>query len=218
METMNISLANCPGPDNNASLEDAQLLGMIASGKCEALEALYDRYVRACYGLALRVVADPYVAEDVVQDVFLKLWTARFSYAPQEGKFSAWLLTLVRNRSIDRLRHEKRVMPVGSMSFDAFDAEEMGGITPGDILLDGPNTPYEEAWRQEQSRAVHKALSLLSTPLREVISLAYLGGLTQREVAQRLGVPLGTIKTRTQRALLQLRRLLDRESLMEDAA
>lgn len=210
--------ANGPNHADYASVSDAQLLSYVASGQCEALEALYDRYVSACYGLALRIVADPCVAEEIVQDVFHKVWTAPRSYAPDRGKFSAWLLTLVHNRSIDRLRHEKSIVPAGSMSFDAFDAEETGGIIPADMLPDGVNTPYEEAWRQERSRAVRKALSLLPAPQREALSLAYLGGLSQREIAHRLGVPLGTIKTRTRYGLLQLRRLLDGENLLGDAA
>jgi RNA polymerase sigma-70 factor, ECF subfamily len=212
METMTLSHTDY------ASFADAELLRLIASGKSEALEALYDRYVRACYGKALGVVVDPYVAEEVVQDVFLKLWAAPSSYVPERGKFPVWLLTLAHNRAIDRLRHDKHVMTGNSLPFDAFDPEETGDISPAEMLSDGANTPYEEAWRQEQSRTVRKALSLLSASQREAISLAYLGGLTQWEIAQRLGVPLGTIKTRIRGGLQHLRRLLDGQSLMEDAA
>ena len=212
METMILSHTDY------ASFADAELLRLIASGNCEALEALYDRYVRACYGKALGVVVDPCVAEEIVQDIFLKLWAAPSSYVPERGKFSVWLLTLVHNRAIDRLRHEKHVMPDSALSFDAFDVEETGDVSPAEMLSDETNTPYEEAWRQEQSRAVREALSLLSASQREAISLAYLGGLTHREIAQRLGVPLGTIKTRIRCGLLHLRRLLDGESLMGDAA
>jgi len=187
-----------------ASMSDAQLLRLVASGKSEALEALYDRYVKQCYGVSLRIVADRYVAEEVVQDIYLKLWAAPLSYAPEQGKFSTWLLTLVRNRSIDYLRRGTRTIPAGSMAFDTADASNA--------------IPYDTIWRGERSRVVHRALSLLSAPLREVISLAYFGGLTQREISRRSGVPLGTIKTRTQRGLKQLRKLLAGESLVEDVA
>ena len=193
-------------------------MGLVASGDSEALEALYDRYVRACYSVALRTVGDAYVAEEVVQDIFLKVWTAPHSYSPERGKFSTWLLKLAHNRSIDRLRHERRVMPDGYLECDVSDAGEMGGTTPADMLPDETSTPYEAVWRRETGIVVRKALSLLSAPQREVISLAYYGGLTQREVSLRLGVPLGTIKTRTQRALLQLRELLDKVDNLIEAA
>jgi RNA polymerase sigma-70 factor (ECF subfamily) len=204
--------------DKYTSAEDAQLVSLIASGDCDALEALYDRYVRACYGVALRTVGDAYVAEEVVQDVFLKVWTAPHAYDPERGKFSTWLLKTVHNRAIDRLRHERRVMPAGYLECDCYDVEEMGGVTPADIVPDETSTPYEALWRRETGIVVRKALSLLSAPQREVISLAYFGGLTQREVSLRLGVPLGTIKTRTQRALLQLRDLLDKLDGLTEAA
>jgi RNA polymerase sigma-70 factor (ECF subfamily) len=203
---------------NYASTEDAQLLSLVATGNCDALEALYDRYVRACYGVALRTVGDPGLAEEVVQDVFIKVWTAPHSYVPERGKFSTWLLKLVHNRAIDQLRHEKRVMPAGYLDFDASDDDDMGGTAPADTVPDESITPFEAAWRRETSKVVRKALGLLSAPQREVISLAYFGGLSQREVALHLGVPLGTIKTRTQRALLHMRDLLDKIEGFTEAA
>jgi len=198
-----------------ASVPDAQLLAIVASGEHQAMEALYNRYSKACYGLAMKILVDPYLAEEVVQEVFLKLWTSPASYVPERGKFSAWLLTLVYNRSIDWLRQAKHSKANSSVELDA---EVTENVTLADILPDGAITPYEEAWRQEQGRMVRGALGRLSPPEQVVISLAYLGGLTQREIAQRLGVPLGTIKSRTHRGLLQLRRLLDREELLGDAA
>jgi RNA polymerase sigma-70 factor (ECF subfamily) len=198
-----------------ASASDAQLLSFVASGEHDALEVLYERYAKACYGLAMKVLVDPFLAEEVVQEVFLKLWAAPSSYVPERGKFSAWLLTLVYNRSIDWLRQARHRKLNSSIELDA---EVIDNVTLADILPDGAITPYEEAWRQEQGRVVRGALRLLSPPERLVISLAYLGGLTQREISQRLGVPLGTIKSRTHRGLLQLRRLLEREELLGDAA
>src|SRR5262245_34044712 len=90
------------------SIADAHLLSLAASGEREALEALYYRYSKACFGVALKIVADPYLAEEVVQDVFLKLWAAPHGYLPERGSFATWLLTIVRNRSLDRLRKQKR--------------------------------------------------------------------------------------------------------------
>jgi RNA polymerase sigma-70 factor (ECF subfamily) len=203
------------------SAADAQLLRRVAAGDHAALEALYNRYERTCYGLAMRMVLDHFLAEEIVQEVFLKLWAAPCSYVPGRGKFSAWLLTLVYNRSIDRLRQAKhsKTAPLGGPRIAAvFDTEETGISTLADTLPDGATTPYEEAWRQEQGRVIRRALRLLPPPEREAISLAYLDGLTQREVAEKLGVPLGTIKSRTHRGLLQLRRLLEREELVEYVA
>jgi RNA polymerase sigma-70 factor (ECF subfamily) len=201
-----------------ATSADNQLLELIASGKSEALEALYTRYVWVCYGRALRVVEDTYAAEEIVQDVFLKVWTSPRSYSPGRGKFSAWLYTLVHNRSIDRLRRNKRMVPTRSVQSDDFDVNEVRGVAPAKALADRTNTLFEEVWRKERGSAVHNALSRLSTPVGDAIRLAYLEGLSQREVAQRLGVPIGTIKSRTQHGIQQLRNLLDNPSGLWDVA
>lgn len=194
-------------------LTDERLVGAIAHGDRGALEVLYDRYVSGCYGLALKIVRDPSVAEEVVQDVFMKLWVRPDSYVPERGKFSGWLLTLVHNRSIDRLR---RARTAGQQSLVPLDLDNGSGITVADTLPDPALGPYDEVWRSEKGSIVRRALSTLPTPQREAISLAYFGGLTQKEIAEKLGEPLGTIKTRTRSGLMQLRRVLARQGLLSE--
>ncbi|HVG00298.1 MAG TPA: sigma-70 family RNA polymerase sigma factor, partial [Chloroflexia bacterium] len=121
------------------------------------------------------------------------------------GKFSGWLLTLVHNRSVDKLRRLKAgaagpVLPLdGTLDSD---------LNLTDVLADTGATPYDQAWTEEQGRIVREAIKALPHPQREAIVLAYFGGLTQKEIAERLQEPLGTVKTRTRAALQQLRRAL----------
>lgn len=214
MKTMNTY------PDYTAT-SDAQLLSLVATGSRDAIDQLYDRHAKKCYVKALSIIADPSDAEEIVQDIFLKLWTLSGGYISGRGEFNGWLMTMVRNQAIDRLRHKKRSISATALTYDIsdpFDTEEMRGMTPVYRLSDGVNTPYEEAWRREQSSAVSMALGLLPAPQRDAIRLAYFGGLSQAEVSRKLGVPLGTIKTRTQRGLLKLRGLLDSYRLTYDAA
>ena len=208
-------IAVAPAKVDYTAMPDEQLMHAIADGKRDALETLYDRYINGCYGLALKIVRDTFVAEEIVQEVFLKLWTNPERYVPERGKFSGWLLTLVHNRSIDKLRRAKAGAQGNSVPIDL---DNGTGVTLGDTIPDASATPYEEAWRGEQGTLVRSALELLPGPQREAISLAYFNGLTQKEIAERLGEPLGTIKTRTRSGLLQLRRLLTRQGLVEDAA
>lgn len=196
-------------------MSDERLVDALAAGEREALEELYDRYVRGCYGLALKIVREPTVAEEVVQDVFMKLWSRPDSYKAERGKFSGWLLTLVHNRSVDRLRRAKSG---GQSNMIPLDLDNGSGLTPAGALPDSAPTPDEEALRQEQSEAVQTALRLLPDSQREAITLAYFGGLTQKEISERLGEPLGTIKTRTRSGLARLRHLLLGQGVLGDAA
>lgn len=204
-----------PDKDDLTTMTDERLMRAIGEGQRAALETLYDRYVNGCYGLALKIVRDPFVAEEIIQEVFLKLWTSPVSYMPERGKFSGWLLTLVHNRSVDKLRRARSGARGNSVPLDM---DNGSGITLGDTLPDPTATPYDEAWRAEKGTLVREALEHLPAPQREAISLAYFNGLTQKEIAERLGEPLGTIKTRTRSGLLQLRRLLMGQGLLGDAA
>jgi RNA polymerase sigma-70 factor (ECF subfamily) len=193
---------------------DEALVAAVCQGSRPALEKLYDRYVNGCYGLALKVVRDPFTAEEIVQEVFLKLWTHPQSYVPGRGKFSGWLLTLVHNRSVDKVRRAQSGTRGRSVPIDL---DSGNGTTLGDTLADPALTPHEETWRTEQGRIVQWALSLLPDSQRQAIGLAYFGGLTQKEIAERLGEPLGTIKTRTRTGLLRMRKLLMNPALLGDA-
>jgi RNA polymerase sigma-70 factor (ECF subfamily) len=193
------------------TMPDDQLMQLTALRKPEALEAIYTRYLRSCYGVALRIVLDPCTAEEIVQDVFLKLWISPAAYAPGRGKFLSWLLTLVRNRSIDQVRWAK----LGNRGkWVPLDRESGSGMAVTDTMLDTSPGPYEEAWRHEMGNAIRQALDLLSASQRETISLAYFSGLTQKQISERLGVPMGTIKTRTRCGLFQLRTLLAQRGIL----
>ncbi len=200
-------------PEQMASCRDETLMEQVARGDTHAFEELYDRYVRGCFGLAMKIVREPTLAEEVVQDVFVKLWTRPGAFSSERGKFSGWLLTLVHNRSIDKLRRLKAggagpVLPLeGTMDND---------LNLTDLLADGTATPYDHAWTGEQSRIVRAAIESLPSQQREAIVLAYFGGLTQKEIAERLQEPLGTIKTRTRSALTHLRRALATGGLVGD--
>ncbi len=184
---------------------DEELVGSMAHGSTQALEELYNRHVRNCYGLAMKIVRDPHLAEEVVQDVFVKLWSKPSSFIPDRGKFVGWLMTLVHNRSVDKLRRANAQSTVATITLDF---ENRHGVALADVLPDESPSPDDLAWAREQGDVIRDALRRLPEPQRQAISLAYFGGLTQKEVAERLQEPLGTIKTRTRTGLQQLRRLL----------
>ncbi len=192
-------------------MTDRELMDCISRADTRAFEELYDRYVRGCFGLAMKIVRDPSIAEEVVQDVFLKLWSNPLTFSPERGKFSGWLLTLVHNRSVDKLR---RLKTTSGRVVLPLESEDDGEVSLADILPDSAPTPYDEAWSSEKGQIVREALSTLPKAQQEALTLAYFGGLTQKEIAEKLDEPLGTIKTRTRSALLQLRCILAGQGLL----
>jgi RNA polymerase sigma-70 factor (ECF subfamily) len=183
-----------------AHLSDEALVALAARSEHSALAELYDRYGRPAYGLALRVVRDESLAEDAVQEAFLTVWRTAARFVPEKGKASTWILTLVHRRAVDVVRREQR------RRTDSLDqAPEPGG---GGV--------DEEAWLRLQRERVQAALKQLPDQQREALELAYYGGFTQSELAERLGQPIGTIKSRMFNGLAQLRELLG-DSLMETA-
>jgi len=214
--TNQVDFKVAPQPDKQelGNWADDALMEQISRGNTQAFEELYDRYVRGCFGLAMKIVREPTTAEEVVQDVFMKLWSRPGIFSSERGKFSGWLLTLVHNRSVDKLRRLKAgaagpVLPLdGTLDSD---------LNLADVLADTAATPYDRAWTEEQGRIVREAIKALPHPQREAIVLAYFGGLTQKEIAERLQEPLGTVKTRTRAALQQLRRALAGGGLMGEA-
>jgi RNA polymerase sigma-70 factor (ECF subfamily) len=179
-------------PPPLANLPDEALLALIARGDDDALEGLYDRYGGVAYRLAYRVLRDQVLAQDAVQEAFLGVWRTAASFDPERGKASTWLLTLVHRRAVDLVRREdrRRGAPV--------DPPPVAGTEPVD----------ETAAVRERRRTVQAALAQLPPDQREALELAYYGGLTQSELAERLGVPLGTVKSRMFAALGRLRELL----------
>lgn len=177
-----------------AHLSDEALVALAARSEHSALAELYDRFGRPAYGLALRILRDESLAEDAVQDAFLAVWRTAPRFLPERGKASTWILTLVHRRAVDLVRREER------RRTDALDPE----TEPGDR-----SPPVdEEAWVRLQRERVQSALRQLPDQQREAIELAYYGGFTQSELAERLGQPLGTIKSRMFLGLGRLRELL----------
>jgi RNA polymerase sigma factor (sigma-70 family) len=171
---------------------DEALLEAIAGADEAALAELYDRFGRLAYGVALRVLRDRALAEDAVQEAFLAVWRSAGSYRQERAKPSTWLLTLVHRRAVDLVRREdrRRAEPLDEPP------EAPGGAVP------------EEADLRERRAAVQAALRQLPDDQREALELAYYGGYTQSELAERLGVPLGTIKSRMFSGLTRLRELV----------
>jgi len=185
-------------PPPLAHLSDEALPALVARGDESALAELYDRFGRVAYGLALRIVRDQTLAEDAVQDAFLAAWRTAVSFDPGRGKASTWLLTLVHRRAVDVVRREER------RRTEALDAEPLAG---------GESTD-ETAEVREERRRVQAALAQLPPDQRQALELAYYGGLSQSELAERLGVPLGTVKSRMFAALARLRDLLAEPELV----
>ncbi len=176
-----------------AHLSDEALVALAARSEQSALAELYDRFGRPAYGLALRILHDEALAEDAVQEAFLALWRSAARFVPERGKASTWILTLVHRRAVDLVRHEERRRT---------DALEQAPEPESRTLVD------EEAWLRLQRERVQAALRELPDQQREAIELAYYGGFTQSELAERLGQPLGTIKSRMFMGLARMRELL----------
>ncbi len=189
---------------------DAALVAAVAAGSEDALAALYDRHAAAIHATALRLAGDRQVAEDVVQEVFLTLWNRADRFDPGAGSLMAWLGTMARNRTIDRLRAAGRrpqVVTLGregdeGSADDALERAAESGRADRGLDATDPAVALEAG---EARTAINAALALMPGPEREVILLAYRDDLTQSEIAARLGWPLGTVKTRTRRALARLR-------------
>ena len=183
-----------------AHLSDEALVALVARADEDALAELYDRFGRVGYGLALRIVRDPALAEDAVQEGFLAVWRSAARFVTERAKASTWILTLIHRRAVDLVRREQ---PRRAESLDAAPHES------------GDDTE-EEAWLRLRRTRVQEALSRLPDKQREALELAYYGGFTQSELADRLGEPLGTIKSRMFSGLASLRELLAEDELEEE--
>ena len=199
---------------------EADLVRAVASGSEEALATLYDRHVDGIHSVALRLTSDWQLAEEVVQETFLALWNRAELFDPALASLATWLRTIARNRTVDRLRAAGRRPPLvplpgtgdpdeGDPGFDRVraDAVIIGGATPG-------LSPEAAAEAAESRAAVAAAIAGMPEEERTVILLAYREGLTQSEISERLGWPLGTVKTRTRRAPARLRAVLEAEDTL----
>jgi RNA polymerase sigma-70 factor (ECF subfamily) len=173
---------------------DGELVVRVARGDRAAFETLYRRYIRLVYSLALRRLGDPHSAEDAAQEAFAAVWRSARTYRPERGAAAPWLYSIARNAAVDRLRSR---MPVAA----APDSPDEGP---------GPENRAEHDWLRWR---VHRALDELPDTEREVLALAYWGERSQSEIASELGIPLGTVKTRTRSGLSRLARLLEEDEL-----
>jgi RNA polymerase sigma-70 factor, ECF subfamily len=185
-----------PEPLETFEPSDADLLARVGEHDHAAFEILYGRYVRPVFSLALRKLGDRGHAEDAVQEAFAAVWRSASTYRPERGAAGGWLYTVARNAIVDRLRRNGPTV----------DAElpELESVEPG---------PSERAEGSYVSWRVHRALEELEPREHEVIELAYWSGMSQSEVAEYLGLPLGTVKTRTRSGLARLASLLEGEEL-----
>lgn len=195
---------SAPPPD------DAALVAEVAAGSEDALATLYDRHAPAIHATVLRLAGDRGVAEDVVQEVFLTLWNRAERFDPRLGSLPAWLGTIARHRAVDRLRaagRRPRLVALGGRPGDESPGEALERAAEGGRAGDGFDAadPVAVLEAAEARTAINAALATMPEPEREVILLAYRDDLTQSEIAARLGWPLGTVKTRTRRALARLR-------------
>ena len=204
-----------PDPDRDA-LSDSRLMGQLIEGSQDALAGLYDRHAQAVFATALRVSRDRGVAAEVVQETFLTLWNRAEVFDPSRGALHTWLVAIARNRAIDRVRAAGRHDRAATFSsFGRADADDQSTVewltSTGDLIgAAGPEPGPESALADKETReAIREALASLSPVEQSVIQLAYDSGLTQSEIADRLGWPMGTVKTRTRRALRHLRERLE---------
>jgi RNA polymerase sigma-70 factor (ECF subfamily) len=176
-----------------AHLSDEAVVALLARSDDAALAELYDRYGRPAYGLAFRILRDAALAEDAVQEAFLDVWRQANRFVPERARASAWLFTFVHRRAVDVVRREER------RRGEPLDETHAGTAA----------TAEDEAWLRLERERVQAALRQLPDAQREAIELAYYGGFTQSELAERLGEPLGTIKSRMFSGLARLRELLE---------
>jgi len=189
-------------------LSDEFLMDAIAGKAMWALERLHDRYSKRFYALAYRITADHMAAEELVQDAFVAVWQSAATYAPQASPVRSWLFTIIYHRTINYLRSLRRSSAPQQVSWQ--EVEEYERFALADV--------WEEVWSSAQIAELHACLERLPTEQREMIELAYFGGWTHTEIAQRCQIPIGTVKARLRLGVLQLRRTLERKGVGERIA
>ncbi len=177
---------------------DVDLIGRAADGDARALEVLYDRYSRVVFSFALRIVGDRQVAEEVLQEVFFRAWQQGGAFQAGRGSFVTWLLSITHNMAIDEVRRRRR-RPQKA------DAAEPELLLAGLADTGAGANVEDEVWVGTLRDTIDTAMRGLPPAQREPIEMAYYQGLTQREIAEALGEPLGTIKTRMRLGMIKLR-------------
>jgi RNA polymerase sigma-70 factor (ECF subfamily) len=175
-----------------ASRTDAALIGLVSGGNLEAIGVLYDRHIGSLFPIAYRILRDPAETEDVLHDAFVQVAKRAHQYVPARGSVAAWLTTLVRNLTIDHLRRRNRR---GALAREVFETEmPTPSVGPEQLLMTG-----------NARLSVQRALAELPETQRATLYVAFYEGLTYAEIAEREGVPVGTIKSRAARAIAALR-------------
>ncbi len=182
---------------------DQALVFRVAQGDPDALDDIYGRYARSVYGLAYRILGEPSAAEDVVQDVFLKLWRQPASYNAERGSLGSWLLGVGHNRAIDVLRRRRTHLE-----------HPLPEAGEPELIPDGLVDMADAAGVREASEAVRRALMHIPPEQRRVIEMAFFEGKTHVEISEELSEPLGTAKTRIRLGMRKLRALLEAEGIV----
>jgi RNA polymerase sigma-70 factor (ECF subfamily) len=177
-------------------ISDEELMQRLFVRDRHAFEQLFERYGDLVYSTALRVLRDPHLAEDISQEIFVRLWRKPDSYVAERGRFLTWLISVTRNRAVDEVRARGR-----RQRYETASPEQQERELPATEAID----PALNAQLAEQRRVVRAALADLPPEQRQVIELAYFGGFTQQEIADRLAQPLGTVKTRIRLGMQKLR-------------
>lgn len=193
--------------DDLAALSDEALVEQVAAGNSRALECLYDRYSRPVYGLALKMLNNSELAEDIVQEAFWRVWRRGTTFQAGQGKFTSWLFGIAHNLCIDEMRRQRsRPTPVYLAS----------DTTVCDTLSDDQPELALVSWQAERRRIILAALQELPNDQRQVVELAYFGGLSQREIAEQLNDPLGTVKTRIRLGLQKIKHVLQTQGISHE--
>ncbi len=188
-----------PKDADREATPDPELVAAVGAGDAEALARLYDRFSGMLLGLTHRILGDASEAEEVLQEAFLQVWNQAGRYDPKRSSVSTWLVLITRSRAIDRLRSRK----VKNRTLLAVQQEKRGSHTSPEGAAD--------VFRQERARRLRREMALLPPEQREVLEMAFFRGMTQTEISNQTGIPLGTVKTRS---LLAMRKL--RAALSED--
>ncbi|MBI4787358.1 MAG: sigma-70 family RNA polymerase sigma factor [Chloroflexi bacterium] len=178
-----------------SALQDEDIIRRLCAGESWAMAVLYDRYDRLVFSLALKILRDRSAAEEVVQEVFVKVWRRARDYQAERAKFSSWLARIAHNHAIDKLR-QRNTLPY--MTSDEHAAQ----------IVDVGPTPHDMAEQQLDHRRIVAALDQIPGEQRRAIELAYFDGFTHQQIARKLGTPLGTVKTRIRRGMQNLKLVL----------
>ena len=186
----------------NHAVQDEALIARLAAGDTAALGLIYDRYSGAVFSLVARILGDRQAAEDLLQEVFVRVWQRAATYQGTRGKPLTWVLGIAHNLAIDEVRRRQR-RPI-----EASERDDEGQIAAFQTLAADGADPADLAWERLRRDQILAALGQLPTAQRVLLELAYFEGYSQSQLAARLGEPLGTIKTRMRLAAQKLRELL----------